>query len=220
MQAPAIGISRSSHSSGCGLLAQFSNCCGLTAATIAIANNPDAELRATEADVGLGPVGSSAAGYGPNAYDYANNVVFRTRVNEFAATGAQRLSTRADADFWDRVVSGIRQTFARTSPSRLLKVVFPDASYMWLEYSVQTPTEFKIKAIHDSEYREIMTSRTIARYVGIFTFAKGGERSLQNRVENARQLGVRVRNSASGGAVSCVSETKEAGANKIVCVRF
>jgi hypothetical protein len=192
--------------------------CFLSAGAFSIAGNRAAELLVTEADVGLGPVGSSA-GYGPNAYDYANNVVFRTRVDKFAATAA-RTMTSASAGFWDRIASGMRQIFARTSPSRLLKVVFPDASYVWLEYSVQTPTEFKIKAIHDSEYRDIMTPRTIARFVGTFTFAEGGASALQNWIESARQLGVRVRNPASGGAVSCHSETKEGGANKIVCVRF
>jgi hypothetical protein len=190
----------------------------VSAGAFSIAGNRAAELLVTEADVGLGPVGSSV-GYGPNAYDYANNVVFRTRVDKFAATAA-RTMTSSNAGFWDRIASGMRQIFARTSPSRFLKVVFPDASYVWLEYSVETPTELKIKAIQDSEYRDIMTSRTIAQFVGRITFAKGGERSLQNWVENARELGVRVRNPASGGAVSCVSETKEAGGNKIVCVRF
>jgi hypothetical protein len=189
------------------------------------------ELEVTEADVGLGPVGSSPTGYGPNAYDYANNALFETRVNQFAANAVSReLDKQAEimhADrtgLWDRITSVSRDIFSGDVKLTSIRVTFPDGSYVVLEFSVDTPTTAEVKEIRDSEQRDIMTTQTISRFAGTFTFANGGENSLQNWLENARQLGVRVTNRGSGGApggaVSCHSQIKPDGEVEIVCEQF
>jgi hypothetical protein len=189
------------------------------------------ELAATEADVGLGPVGSSPTGSGPNAYDYANNAIFETRVNQFAANAASRELDRQAAvmhadrtGLWDRLTSASRDIYSGEIKVTSVKVTFPDGSYVVLDFNVDSPNSAEVKEIKDSEQRSIMTSETLSRFAGTFEFANGGEMSLQNWVENARQLGVRVTNRGSGGApggaVSCRSEIKDDGEVQIICVQF
>jgi hypothetical protein len=189
------------------------------------------EIAVTEADVGLGPVGQSPAGSGPNAYDYVNNVIFRARVDQFAADAVSPEMDKVGATMhtdrtglWDRVSSVARDIYSGEIKVTSITVHFPDGSYVVLNFDVDTPKTAEVKEVKDSENRDVMTSETISQFAGTFNFASGGEMSLQNWVENARLLGVRVTKRGSGGApggaVSCHSEIKDSGEVEIVCVQF
>ena len=175
----------------------------------------EVEITVDADNVGMGPVGQGPASFGgPNAYDFANNVVLRARVEQFAARAVNGkiddalLMIHSDrTGAWERITSLTRDVVFGDVKVTAIKVVFPDGSYVILEVNVDRPNNPETKEVKDSENRDVMTKDNLDQFVGVFAFENGGENSLQNWLENARLLGVVITNVASGGAphgsVSC-----------------
>ena len=171
-------------------------------------------IEGTAEDLASGPVGNGPAAFGgPNAYDYKNNAIFRASVDDFAR---QAISDELDdlvaileaqrAGLWGRVKSLVRDIVTKDVKSPVISVVFPDKSYVILEFRLDADLVAIPLAIKDSEKREIMTRSNVEEFAGEVTFPNGGENSLQNWLENARQRGVPIIVGGGGsGALRSVS---------------
>lgn len=171
-------------------------------------------IEVTAEDLASGPVGNGPAAFGgPNAYDYKNNAFFRASVDDFAR---QAISDELDdlvaildaqrTGLWERVKSLVRDIVTKDVKSPVISVVFPDKSYVILEFKLDADQAAIPLAIKDSENREILTRETADDFAGEATFPNGGENSLQNWLENARAEGVTVTVGGAGsGALRSVS---------------
>ena len=95
----------------------------------------------------------------------------------------------------------VRDIYTKDIKNIVVTVVFPDKSYVILEFKIEADFVPVPLAIKDSENRDILTKETADEFEGEMRFQIGGEISLQNWLANARREGITIITSGGGSGV-------------------